>query len=322
LGGDGGTATATATATSGGPASATATGGQASNGILTYNGGAASAVATSTALQSGTASAAATATGGKGNFATFGNGIAGAANANSLAATINGYMATANSTATGSSGQALATAQTNFGSANSVQTTATSQVGGTAPAIALAQVGGNATLPNAIVPGQSFSVVNTVASVPLTLAFGSMGAGYSGSGSPLAYQQSATFTFNAASGPFLIDLLGNTSLGSGFDSALFQIFDNGNLFESKSFSDLASAEAFFSNNNLIDIALGGGINNIQLAFNETMSSGEGFSFNYLATGGVSATPLPPTWTMMLIGLAGFGFVAYRRQRKDVSFASA
>jgi hypothetical protein len=25
------------------------------------------------------------------------------------------------------------------------------------------------------------------------------------------------------------------------------------------------------------------------------------------------TPLPPAWTMMLIGIAGFGFVAYRRR---------
>jgi hypothetical protein len=30
---------------------------------------------------------------------------------------------------------------------------------------------------------------------------------------------------------------------------------------------------------------------------------------------VSTTPLPPTWTMMLMGLAGFGFVAYRRKSK-------
>jgi len=28
---------------------------------------------------------------------------------------------------------------------------------------------------------------------------------------------------------------------------------------------------------------------------------------------VSQTPLPPAWTMMLIGLAGFGWLAYRRQ---------
>lgn len=31
---------------------------------------------------------------------------------------------------------------------------------------------------------------------------------------------------------------------------------------------------------------------------------------------VSATPLPPTWTMMLIGLAGLGFVAHRGSRKS------
>jgi hypothetical protein len=31
---------------------------------------------------------------------------------------------------------------------------------------------------------------------------------------------------------------------------------------------------------------------------------------------VSATPLPTTWTMMLIGLAGFGVVLYRRKGRD------
>jgi hypothetical protein len=28
---------------------------------------------------------------------------------------------------------------------------------------------------------------------------------------------------------------------------------------------------------------------------------------------VAVTPLPPTWTMMVVGLAGLGFVAYRRK---------
>jgi hypothetical protein len=36
---------------------------------------------------------------------------------------------------------------------------------------------------------------------------------------------------------------------------------------------------------------------------------------------VSATPLPPAWTMMLIGLAGFGFVAYRRKAKPELMAA-
>jgi hypothetical protein len=53
-----------------------------------------------------------------------------------------------------------------------------------------------------------------------------------------------------------------------------------------------------------------------------MSGGEGFSFDYAAGVGVSATPPPPSWTMLLIGIVGFGFVAYRRQRKDHAFAGA
>jgi hypothetical protein len=36
---------------------------------------------------------------------------------------------------------------------------------------------------------------------------------------------------------------------------------------------------------------------------------------------VATTPLPPTWTMMLIGLAGFGFVAYRRKSKPALMAA-
>jgi hypothetical protein len=243
-----------------------------------------------------------------------GIGIAGVANAASFASTINGYLATAQSTATGSSGQAQASAQTTFASVNSVQAVATGQVGGTGPTSAFAQVGGGASIPGARPAGQSFSVVNTVASVPLTLAFGSMGAGYGGSGSSLTYQQSATFAFNNASGSLLIDFLGSNSLGNGFDSALFQISDNGNLIVNQSFTSLASAEAYLSTNNLINM-LAGGLNNVQLSLNEIMSAGEGFSFDYAAAGGVTATPLPPAWTMMLIGLAGFGFVAHRRKSK-------
>jgi PEP-CTERM motif len=198
---------------------------------------------------------------------------------------------------------------------------ATSQLGGTAPTNALAQVGSAVSLPNAISAGQSFSVVNTVASVPLTLAFGSMGAGYGGAGPSLTYHQSATFTFNnALGGPFAIDLLSNNSLGNGFDSALFQIFDNGNLFQSQSFNDLASAQAFFSNNFIL-FQFGAGLNDIQLSFNETMSGGEGFSFNYAAAGGVSAVPEPSTWAMMLIGFAGIGFMAYRRKSKPALMAA-
>jgi len=37
---------------------------------------------------------------------------------------------------------------------------------------------------------------------------------------------------------------------------------------------------------------------------------------------ISATPLPASWTMMLVELAGFGFVAAYRRRKKGSAALA
>jgi hypothetical protein len=272
------------------------------------NGGLAIATATSATL-GGSANATAMAMGGSEGPSNT-TSVAGTATASSFAATINSYLATSQSTASGSSGQAQATAQTNFGSVNSVQTAATSQVGGAAPAVALAQVGSGASAPSSINPGQSFSVVNPVVIGPLMLAVGSMGAG--GVGGSLAYQQTASFMFNAGGVPFVVDLLGNSSVGNGFDTATFQISDNGNVVVNQTFSNLAAAQSFFSITNLLAIQLTGGLNNIQLAFNETMSGGEGFSFSY-GTASLSATPLPPTWTMMLIGLAGFGLVAYRRK---------
>jgi hypothetical protein len=41
----------------------------------------------------------------------------------------------------------------------------------------------------------------------------------------------------------------------------------------------------------------------------------------IGPGSVATTPLPPTWTMMLIGLAGFGFINYRRKSKPEFMAA-
>jgi hypothetical protein len=41
----------------------------------------------------------------------------------------------------------------------------------------------------------------------------------------------------------------------------------------------------------------------------------------MTLGPVAAVPEPPTWTMMLIGLAGFGFVGYRRKSKPALMAA-
>ena len=46
---------------------------------------------------------------------------------------------------------------------------------------------------------------------------------------------------------------------------------------------------------------------------------KGFSFDYAAR---LYTPLPPSWTMMLMGLVVFGFIAYRRQKKGAAAIAA
>jgi hypothetical protein len=266
----------------------------------------ANAAATSTAMQGGTANATATAIGGNGGTGAT-TGVAGVANASSIAATVNSYLAQAQSTASGSSGQAQATAQTNFGGFSSVQTMATSPVGGgTTPANAVATAGGTISFSNAITPGQSFSVVFD----PLTLAFGSMGAGYGGTGQSLTYEESASFIFTGKF--FLLGLLNNNAVGNGFDSALFKISVNNTVVDSWSFGDLASAEAFFFLNP-IDVPLPDGPDNVQLLFDETMSSAGGFSFNY----GVAAdtTPLPATLPLFATGLGAIGLLGWRRKRK-------
>ena len=144
-------------------------------------------------------------------------------------------------------------------------------IGGTASATA--QAGGVVSPSNPISPGQSFSVVSGSGFGPLTVANGSMGAGYGGAIDLLiTYKESVSFTQNG--GAFVLDLLSNDALGKGFESALFTISLNNAVINSQSFTDLASAEAFFSNN-LIGVPLLAGFNSVQIGFSEAMRSAGG-----------------------------------------------
>jgi hypothetical protein len=83
-------------------------------------------------------------------------------------------------------------------------------------------------------------------------------------------------------------------------------------------SEVAHASVSFSNGNLASIFYIGISNGFQFALG---TIGLDYGLLNLANGSVTsgtitdpvATPLPSSWTLMLLGLVGAGFVAYRRK---------
>lgn len=126
------------------------------------------------------------------------------------------------------------------------------------------------------------------------------------------------------SGSFTIDgPVANTGLsvftaGHGLASLNFSI--DGNNFSLA--NELLNANVIFNDGNLVSVAYLGSLNGFNFDLG-TIGLNYGFldlvnssldSFGSISGSPVSATPLPPSWTLMLIGLAGFGVVAYRRKR--------
>lgn len=248
-------------------------------------------------------------------------GGAGMASATASASAMGSGIASAIANATGAGGgAAFASSQSTATSGQRILASAGAPVSGSAGAISQTSFGGPVSSTNALTTGQSVSTVSASMAGATMHASGAMGAAYGGTGAALTYRETAEFILNTmGNGVFPIDPLGGFSLGSGFESAMLQVLLNGTVFRSQTFNSLASAEAFFSPQSLIKMSLAAGLNEIQLIFDETLSSGQGFGFGYRTMGAapdIAAALLPPSWTMMLIGLFALAVLVYRRQKNS------
>jgi hypothetical protein len=95
-------------------------------------------------------------------------------------------------------------------------------------------------------------------------------------------------------------------------------------------TDLAKASVTFDNGALYSVVYLGAIDGFKLdlgtlglgyTFTDFVNPGLSSIGTISASSGTSATPLPPSWTLMLFGLAGAGFLMHRRKTK-VQLAAA
>jgi len=269
------------------------------------NGGNATSTATATAAEGHSATAlsyAAAGPGGTGGF--FGsNGTAGTANATSNATAVGSGQASAQAVASGASaGAAMATSTSTQGANRSVSASGTAPVGGNASAVGenasaqtltffagsgfgLPGISAGTSISNATGQPKGYSLTPNVASAfghgPAD-GLGAMSIGYGGQGQSLTYQTTATFQVtHPANADFLIGFESQSSLGTGFDSAMLEVFVNSFLAYQTSFASLADAQAFFTDNP-VDIGLASpGPATVDVVFDLTGSQlSSGFQFDY------------------------------------------
>ena len=215
-------------------------------------------------------------------------------------------------------------------------TTASAPSGASARGVSDAAVGSGSASLVAIKAGRAVSDA-VLTPEGADIGVGAMSAGYGGAPQ---YEATAVFDFTTSTSETLdLNLLTDNFSGAGFDSLEFKVIVDGTAHVYKR-SRLAGAESFFAADTLDLGTLAAGSQTIKLEYfldynsGTLAKSGAGFGFTYdLATAPVAAPfalaaapatsgiPEPSAWAMMLLGIAGLGFTAFRRSRRSVSLAA-
>jgi hypothetical protein len=232
-------------------------------------------------------------------------------------------------------GAAVAQTTASDGGTHSVTATTTAPVGNSADSQSNASFGGSTyySLPavGAVSSAQGFSNVvgspNTAAvnalltghsalatslSGATVVGAGVMGSSYggtAGSGTAHVFSGSAAFNYSFDS-PYSLSLgfLGMNAFNGGFDSLEFTVVNNGSTIYSHTFTTLADATSFFTDQTLGLGTFSGGLNML-VEYDLTASSARGMDFSYLVA--TAPVPEPEIWALMLVGLGMLG-IAKRR----------
>jgi hypothetical protein len=173
-----------------------------------------------------------------------------------------------------------------------------------------------------IVQGQSAVVVQLVPGAS-NFATGAMSGGTAGGATSTQYSDTAAIDFLVKTPETVyLDLLGYNLFGGGFNILEFIVSGSNGFSETKTFTTLVDAENFFTSDAVALGSFTAGSQFVDISYYLTASGaaqGFGFNFNIDPPAGGTA-PEPSTWTMMLLGFAGLGFLAARRARNTLSGA--